>query len=853
MVALAVLLPTLLVAGTDNRTVDIRTFMTPVPASKMDQMQITGFQRSMMLSNDMAKTTFADAPATLTLKNFPLPNNEQSTLELRLGRQVFDANTKILVATGHGKEPLKVRPIVSYVGKISGDPNSRVSLHYSDGDLTGFVEQSNGLRTMIGIDVSKRSTATVTPHLIADEQTVFPGGLSKFLCGNESLPFDADALGQAMAQPSTVKDMDKIQSTTALKELRLAIVLREDIHEYMSGTGKTNEQIVQYFAKCVAAFSQAYEEELNATFYISYVLMWTADEVSGYSGDGTNPGMLLEEFSRDWSTNYNNVERDVAHCYTRMIPQGGLFIGGIAYGGQAGPKICSKQHQGAYGVSTMYLNQNMDGIPGRPNMANAFVWDVFVTAHEIGHNVGAPHTHNCFWSPPVDTCQVQSDGTDACYMTGRTPRPGTIMSYCHLVNGSTTPLTFGTRVAERMRAWIDQSCVVQPPRPTVRLTSPRGTETFAGGQQLTIKWSTARVANVKLQYSADNMQSWNPVNQNMLPAADLSYNWTIPAVQTSYLWIRISDASNDAVSDTSLVAYSVRLPLALTSPKGGERFAQGSVQSIRWTKESSVPSVKVEFAPDGTTWQTLEGAATGVSYEWTVPAVVTSTARVRVTSTGNAALTATSEPFSIGVARFAVLIPVEGDSICNNFANQYRWSSDFVDKFKIQYKTPTGTIWQNAVTEIAVDASKEGQQTFGRSNSLGNVEPGTVIQIRFVDYANAENILATLSNIRVASCDAAVSVDETTPAPTDLRIVRVTPNPVKTDAAIELNAAMPMTVDVLLVAPNGAVTTLLAQQNVGTSGPQTLNISLNGVAAGAYQVVVRSGSAQVSTPLSVVR
>jgi hypothetical protein len=51
-------------------------------------------------------------------------------------------------------------------------------------------------------------------------------------------------------------------------------------------------------------------------------------------------------------------------------------------------------------------------------------WDIFVVAHEMGHNFGAPHTHSMY--PRIDNCA----GGD-CSVTPN----GTIMSYCHQCSG----------------------------------------------------------------------------------------------------------------------------------------------------------------------------------------------------------------------------------------------------------------------------------------------------------------------------------------------------------------------------------------------------------------------------------
>lgn len=838
-------------AGTE-RTVDITSFTTPIHVStKTNTTQLTQFSVPLMLNAAQAHDVFATGSKTLTITNLPVPPNGTAVVNLELCRPVFDANSKFLVNTPQGKKPIKVRPIYSYKGEVEGEPGSKVSLHYSDGDLTGYIFHPDGSRTVIGRANEYRAVEGAYPHAFESEgANGRPLALSNFMCGADELPVDERAAVTAMAMPSSMtKGMD-VQGYP-LKDLRLALVLREDVDSVLRLQGLNEEQVAQHFAKIVAAMSQAYEEELGVHMYIGYLLSFTEEAPSGYIYDGYDPGELLNEFSQDWSTGYNDVERHAAHLYCLQRSKGGVFVAGIAYGGQSGPRLCNNEHRGAYGVSTVKLNVS-EQIPGQAGVRNGFVWDVYVAAHEIGHNIGAPHTHNCIWNPPVDTCQLQSDGTDACYNLPslRRVRPGTIMSYCHLVNGSTSPLTFSTRVAERMRTWIDASCMTVSPEPIVRITSPRGYDEWKGGAKVPIKWVSAMVSNVNLDYSLDGTSNWKSIAKD-LNAADQLYTWTVPAINANRIWIRISSSTDVNVQNISIASYRIDVPLTLQSPSGGERIGIGTEFQIRWSKDNSVVSgVNVLFsADDGATWESLAQGQTTTSYAWTVNSAPTTTARIKVVSASNSSISATSEQFAIGAPRFELLLPKEGGELCNNFDNQYNWSADFIDRIKIQYSTDGGGSWRNAVQPLTVGASQ--WQIFSLNSGLKNIAAGTKVKLRVIESAS-ETVLSTRDELTIAECSAVTSVDDVATAVGTLSLT-ASPNPANGSTMLTINHSADLGVSVVAVDVSGTQTTLIPSMQLSGSGATVVPISLEKLPQGAYRLVVRSEGVQADVPVRVVR
>ncbi len=95
----------------------------------------------------------------------------------------------------------------------------------------------------------------------------------------------------------------------------------------------------------------------------------------------------------------------------------------------------------------------------------------------------------------------------------------------------------------------------------------------------------------------------------------------------------------------------VRIPsIDLASPNGGEVWVAGAEEPITWSKKF-VDLVKLEYTSDnGTSWNLIadDVPASDGSYPWSVPAVGTDQARVRITNTGLSSVADSSDaPFTI--------------------------------------------------------------------------------------------------------------------------------------------------------------------------------------------------------------
>jgi hypothetical protein len=99
--------------------------------------------------------------------------------------------------------------------------------------------------------------------------------------------------------------------------------------------------------------------------------------------------------------------------------------------------------------------------------------------------------------------------------------------------------------------------ITAAPISMVTVTAPNGGENWVVGTNHNITWTRQAVAQVKIEYSADNGNVWIVVVASV-PSVAGSYNWTIPNNPSANCLVRISDASNPSVNDVSDNTFTIQ-------------------------------------------------------------------------------------------------------------------------------------------------------------------------------------------------------------------------------------------------------------------------------------------------------
>ncbi|HEY0094259.1 MAG TPA: pre-peptidase C-terminal domain-containing protein, partial [Archangium sp.] len=96
------------------------------------------------------------------------------------------------------------------------------------------------------------------------------------------------------------------------------------------------------------------------------------------------------------------------------------------------------------------------------------------------------------------------------------------------------------------------------PVASVTVGAPNGGESWVGGSSQPITWTASGVSNVKLEYTTDG-STWTLISAST-PASAGSYTWVVPGTATTAAKVRVSDAANASLTDSSNAAFTITVP-----------------------------------------------------------------------------------------------------------------------------------------------------------------------------------------------------------------------------------------------------------------------------------------------------
>ncbi|MBK7986034.1 MAG: zinc-dependent metalloprotease [Ignavibacteria bacterium] len=373
-------------------------------------------------------------------------------LPLRIGEKIEKAvltrfhltdNATTFLANSYGVETSFVpEDVVLLSGNLVNSPQSFVYLAVFKNYAVGYCEKiENSVRVRyliapLSLDKKKSSTLIMYKDNGQNKQ--------KKQCLSEDLPEYYDLVNKVVKESGEVMkdenpdDKDQGKDEHVHNSTTLTVQLALDLDDALYAAHQRDiSRAVNYVMTVWGGVAAIYKRDAQVTFRINYMRVWTTTDP--YPGTSTD---MLGQFRNYWNTNMRHVNRTLAHLMS------GHGFGGVAW---VGVLCADVKGGGGYGYAANGIGNNVT------YPSPSYVWDLDVVSHETGHNFGSPHTHNCGWSPAIDSC-FQAEG--GCYQ-GTRPRRGTIMSYCHLTSFG-TQLFFHPRVANLLRDRAEKAQCIYP-------------------------------------------------------------------------------------------------------------------------------------------------------------------------------------------------------------------------------------------------------------------------------------------------------------------------------------------------------------------------------------------------------
>ena len=456
------------------------------------------------------------SPEISRINNFPLGGKLVNLTVTQFDALTRDAN--ISVMTAKGNIPFNLPEYVLLRGEVEGLTGSHVYIAVFPDHALGYVEvpSENGVSTRYIIQPVSVNSEVVSTMIVYKQDAVDRGNDQswKWNCGTEELPKNFKAIDRVSKEIAAESQAMPLTPQAAPKTVKLLKIDLDCDYDYYLDFKSDTAKGLTYALATLGAVSDVYTRDLNAGVVAQYLHIWAVEDPF--------PGSTNNEFLPEFEA-YANSSLPDDNRSSAILLSGVNGIGGLAYV----QVICPGS-----GGGSAYASCGTDNTYTYPK--EGFIWDVDVVAHEFGHNVGSLHTHNCSWSPAIDSC-VAAEGS--CFGTP-VPTRGTIMSYCHLTPKG-VDLKFHVRNIPKMKGWIQAAKCA----PTVQIPIA-----IAGKDQFLCSTDSATFTGDGQYGQPPYSYSWRLLSSPTVLSTSIILK-AKPSASTSYV-LKLTDANNLRNYDT---------------------------------------------------------------------------------------------------------------------------------------------------------------------------------------------------------------------------------------------------------------------------------------------------------------
>jgi len=383
---------------------------------------------NLSIKADQLNTFIRTQPDFTTLK---IPVDKKSFFELEIFKvDIFTED--FIYRSSEGDNLTSINRGIFYRGIIKGDDNSIVSVSIFGSEI----------RIMIGDDDGN--------YVIGQLQN----GNEHVLYNDRNLTLKQPAICVVDDEQELIKDgfRQQVENNARNNSTKCIPIYVECDNDMYRKHNNSEESVIAFVSALINEVGTIYANE-QIEISLSDVKVWTT--IDPYASlTGTNA--VLQRFGELTKNDYNGR---LAHFISTRNLGGGIAWIDV---------LCSEyftfngQHAGPYAVSA--------GMGTSVTTFPTYSWNVQVFTHEVGHNLGSPHTQNCSWNgnnTAIDACSSTEGGCASTY-GACPPGGGTIMSYCNIsFCGIDFNNGFGPQPGDLIRGrYNNASCMLSCAAPT---------------------------------------------------------------------------------------------------------------------------------------------------------------------------------------------------------------------------------------------------------------------------------------------------------------------------------------------------------------------------------------------------
>ncbi|OWY23806.1 PKD domain-containing protein [Sphingobacteriales bacterium UPWRP_1] len=407
----------------------------------------------------------------------PLPDNQSMHVALDRVNLFSDNFSAVEIGSNKTEKTVSYQTGIHYRGKVQGNEGSLAAISLFSNNVMGIIALQNG-NYVLGKLANKANTYVLYNDAQLNIKNLFECGVNddslaiynQLTPNNENGNWPGNLL-LSEAQP----DCDKV----------VKIYFHCD-YDMFTDFSNSSANVINYTTGLFNVMAAIYANE-SITTQISQIYVWTVPDPYPDSSSSSS----LNAFGAQVGNSFNG---DLAH----LLSTNNNGLGGVAWLN----KLCANSNRHAYSnIATTYQNLPL------------YSWSVEVITHEIGHNLGSPHTQACSWpGGAIDNCYT----VEGSCMPGPAPvNGGTIMSYCHLTSyGINFANGFGTLPGNLIRNKVESASCLTSGFATITVT---GSTTICSGSSVQL---TASPSGTGYTYQ------WKLNGTNISGATSISYNAT---------------------------------------------------------------------------------------------------------------------------------------------------------------------------------------------------------------------------------------------------------------------------------------------------------------------------------------